>query len=98
MGPLTVRNYLHNLPPCDLNKLASTVTAALPLWQNCVTVLHSFGMFTSASAYHASTNQASTAHSPEFANRLLLHSPGLLDALLTKANSSDEAFVQVSLL
>jgi hypothetical protein len=41
------------------------------------------------------TNRALAGHSPEFRDKLLLQTPGLLDALLAKANSSQQDFDEV---
>ncbi|KAF2691527.1 hypothetical protein K458DRAFT_353332 [Lentithecium fluviatile CBS 122367] len=78
--PLTIRQCIYHCPPCAITRLASIVSAALPLWQHTVVVL------------------ASLSHSPEFTHALLLHNPGLLDALLTKANSSEQAFEEYAQL
>ena len=46
--------------------------------------------------FWSATHRALAGHSPEFRDKLLLQTPGLLDALLAKANSSERDFDEVS--
>ncbi|PVI06540.1 hypothetical protein DM02DRAFT_715038 [Periconia macrospinosa] len=69
-----VRASISERAPCEIDKLASVVAVALPLWQYTIDILKSL------------------SHSPEFITHLLIREPGLLDALLIKATSSQTAF------
>ncbi|KAF2703959.1 hypothetical protein K504DRAFT_391230 [Pleomassaria siparia CBS 279.74] len=74
--PLVVQTCMQNCLPSAVTKLASIVSAALPLWAYTLDILRKL------------------SNSPDFRHTLLLHTPALLCALLTKANASQTDFDQ----
>lgn len=94
----TIRSCVHDRSPCAVSRLATLVCDALPLWAYTSHILQLLCRCNTTYVAFTRITDNTKGYSFEFTDKLFVQSPGLLNALLVKANSSQRDFDDVRLL